>query len=236
MDFMYELTERMDGTALLLDEDGEKVELSLLGTGSFSTVYKVENSSNDEDIGKVYVLNWSSFDPVKHIMSSLSGQNPHIPDTEFMGELFEDIENVEPWEEAQAQVFRMERYYPLDDGRPHFVSKDDWQRAWEMSSILEECASDAYDMIEELSKTGEVYRRIEDYGYEQMEHIAECVKSEKYDLPESVKEAISLIAREGKSTTFADNVFFEFPARNLAVDKNGTLILLDVVFFGAQVF
>jgi hypothetical protein len=96
------------------------------------------------------------------------------------------------------------------------LRKSDSPTAWEQAKVLRKCLEQAHRQV------GHSYHD----GYRVNMATIDCAKRAK--LPRALIRALELLA--STAATYGSTYVFEFPNRNLATDKKGNLILLDVVF------
>jgi len=153
----------------------------------------------------VYVItrerSWG-VDYSKRVLTELETENPHIPKVELIGELDSD----------RSDVFRMPLYKPLTA-----KEKEAWKQFKELARLREQAWDNAF-------RTGQ---RFNAYNAVNMcEDFASLVE-ESEAFPEELKEAVRMLADACRERS---TWVMEIAKRNLCVDEEGRLILLDCMF------
>lgn len=161
------------------------------------------------DDGNVY-LDVATGAYEKEILAEITDEtrSKHLPRTTRVG-----------WT-GRGYLYRMPRYAaPLKA----YVDtpKGETTEPWRQYRVLERCWKIAYRRH---------FRSIYD-GYAVKQAVVECARDEK--LPKALVRALQLLASQ--SDNYGSSYTFEFSPRNLATDRNGNLILLDVLFDAEQV-
>ena len=154
--------------------------------------------------GKVY-LDVDDDADEKEILANISQEtrSKHLPRVESLG--FTE----------RGRLYRMPLYAsPL---RAYVdTPKGESTTAWRQYRVIKACWDEAYR---------ENWRSVYD-GYKVKSAVVACARRKK--LPAALVRALELLA-EG-SDDYGSSYTFEFSPRNLATDRNGNLILLDVLF------
>lgn len=125
------------------------------------------------------------------------------------------VQRIDSMEDADY-IFSMPFYHPLKS-----ANKEAWAQYRALAVALEE--ADRQQAPQRMK------RAWYDGGYNTREYVAENAQ-----VKEPVKAAIREIADQ--CCNYGDEYTFEFSPRNLAVDDNGELILLDIVFNARSVW
>jgi len=155
----------------------------------------------------VYVItrerSWGT-DHSKRILAELETENPHIPKVELIGELDSD----------RSDVFRMPLYKPLTA-----KAKEAWKQFKELAKLREQACNNAFRLGWN--------QKFNPYNAVQMCEDFACLVEESKAFPEELKEAVRMLADacQERSTWV-----MEIAKRNLCVDEQGRLILLDCMF------
>lgn len=195
--------------ARLTLDNGDTVMLEYLGAGMFHTCYldtttkRVYSVTKDRDIE-------GAVDYSKEILSHPQlgcDPSPHIPTVEYVGDL----------EGSDRRVYRMPVYQKLRAK----INQD----AWFYLKRLEQARKDAWDAIYQKWVASRQLR-ITDIGVFVNQRVLELM--DVPGVPESLKEALNSLYEAAQN--YGTSYVFEFSPRNVMVDENGTLILLDVLF------
>jgi hypothetical protein len=181
---------------------GQKLSLSFLGKGQFTECW------HDTKTGHVY--QWS-VDVVKDCIEKWADQdNKHVP--------------------------VQERIDYLDDGRLLFKAKfyrplmARHKTAWKQFRILEAAREEAVKQLYTMNNVGHYgdmsYRQFwTSRGHQVASLTIDLVRDE---LPEELIDALESIY--GAASSAGSGMTFEFAKRNLAIDEEENLILLDIAF------
>ncbi len=188
--------------AILTLDTGEKIHVELIGKGRFSEAWK--NGAN------VYVITrereWGT-DYSKEMLYRLDSDNPHIPKVEMIGEL----------SRCRSNVYKMPLYQALEAKH-----KEAWQQFKELAKLREQA-------WKEVFIDGREWNKLFNYhlGIMMCQRFCDLVQTSVI-VPETLKEALEELTNE--ISNYGDSWVFEFAKRNLVVDKNGNLVLLDCLF------
>ena len=194
------------------DGDEESIQATQIGKGTFATAYLGTD-------GMVYLVLVDGTDPTKGMMVDMnrhSGAQPHIPIVEWVG--WKKVKRKGVYEDAT--VYRSPLYRaPL--------RKADSATAWAMKKELDKALEYSRDQMsydERLScwHTPKLRQGVSDY----LEDAKKPKGITKKKWETFVASVDDLAQEAGNYGALA----FEFPARNLATDAKGQLILLDVLF------
>lgn len=183
--------------------DGVEVLLRHLGEGSFATAY--------EDVGvpdRVWItlpFGTRQADPGKEIVLQLLEKmdNPYLPYLREVGRTDEVRVFLAPKLRAPLRKDQCTRW------------------AWKEARALQACARRAL-----LDVSGEYWMG---RGTKMRERFMVCAESDPViGASPCLLEALREL--HGEAYNHGSNIYFEFPVRNLASDKDGNLVLLDVLY------
>ena len=187
--------------------DGSSVKARRIGKGMFSVAYLVQ-----EGEPTVYVFTKDGTDYSKEMMASIQSDNPgtrHIPDIEEAGST------------SNSGVVRM----------PHYkapLKKANSAKGWAQYRVLKRCWDKAEERLNrKYGYSADAEMQKVHSGYVIMDEVLQCAREDK-EMPASLIEALRLLGEYSRN--YGSDYSFEFSPRNLATDKRGDLILLDVVF------
>lgn len=131
---------------------------------------------------------------------ALFGQCEHSP-------IIERLEDVHISRSGWHYVFRMPLYYPINGENKAILKK--LQKSWSTKDWA----------------NWRIYQRKTAYEFVMRWFDNEL---DNLDIPETIKESIRCIY--DSALNYGDSFLLEFPLRNIKQDKNGKIILLDIVF------
>lgn len=193
---------RLTPRYMLHVEGGQSIEVERIGKGRFTVAY-LETSTSRELASVFLVVNEDAGDYSKHILSNCDG--PYIPQLERLG-----------YVQAGHTVWQT-RYYR----RPRATDT----LAWKQFRAIAKCREDAWTEV--MRSTDTRKRPYYTLGADVMQLTIDKLKAE-YAFSGALTDALEQIA--GESANYGSSYVFEFAARNLGVDNDGGLILLDPVF------
>lgn len=191
--------------------DEESIEATQIGKGAFATAYLGVD-------GMVYLVVVDGTDPSKGMLVDINryGAQPHIPIVEWVG--WTTVRRKGRYEDAT--VYRSPLYKaPL--------RKSDSAIAWTMKKELDKALEYSNDQMSWKERTSCWYTPKLRQGVSDYLQDAKKPKGITKKKWETFVESVDELAKEGGNY---GEMQFEFPARNLATDAKGQLILLDVLF------
>lgn len=196
--------------ARLTLDNGDTVMLEYLGAGMFHTCYL------DTTTKKVYSVTKDrrgidgAEDYSKEILSHPTtgcDPSPHIPPVEYVGDL----------DGSDRRVYRMPVYQKLRAK----INQD----AWFYLKRLKQARQDAWSAVYS-EQVNSRKMRVTDIGILVNQSVIELMDAP--GVPQSLKDALDSLC--DAASNYGASYVFEFSPRNVMVDENGTLILLDVLF------
>jgi hypothetical protein len=177
------------------------MNLIKIGKGEFSTVFVAENTD------RVFIFTKTSNDDNKYGKDIYCHMDSvHTPAMKTV-----DLETYIP-HMGYCNVYESKLYAKLTAN-----NKD----AWRIAKILRQTWESVYRAnIRKLQHHDRWYEVCYDY--------IDTLRDNS-NIPESIIHALDCIY--SWATAYGPNFLFEFPTRNLKVDQDGNLILLDIVFF-----
>lgn len=192
-------------------ERGHRMTLRKIGAGQFAEVYITP------DYAYIVAAMKHEDTPDKEILVHAhedAPDNPHLPAIEKLGTLTwrgpAAAGRTRRWDTG-ADVFTNVYVLPVYDVP---VTKAKSAKAWKDFQVLKK-ASDASHRWPSPWRSG-------------YEHNVEIVEAVKGKVSSTLHEALEILV--SWAANFSDQMLFEFAARNLAVDGNGNLVLLDPLF------
>ncbi len=189
------------GARLTLDS-GQEITLERLGKGMFHTCY-VDRTT--KQVYSITIERETGADYSKEILSRCD-PSLHIPPVEELGAL----------DGKDNRVYRMPLYEPI---------RASHKEAWDLLKRLEQAKDDAWKAIVAQEVTPRKMR-VDDIGC--MVNSLVCEMTDAPGIPQSLKDALESLRDE--ASNYGSDYVFEFSRRNVMVDGNGVLILLDVLF------
>lgn len=175
-----------------------------IGQGEFSIAYR-----SKDDPSVVFLL---------------TPYDMHENANQYTKEIYSHIESEHiPYMSTCNDVYMRGQYYTCYETRFTDKLMAKHKEAWRIAKTLQK----TWD-----SFRGEIsirlFRKDYDKLYEVAYNFIDKLREEE-SVPESVISALENIYTW--ACAFGSNFLFEFPARNLAVSEDGTLVLRDIVFF-----
>ncbi len=156
-----------------------------------------------------------------------SVENPDIvyiltDEDDSIKEIYSHVESVHvPYMHMRDQVFYRGKWYNVFESRYYNKLTKEHTKAWEIAKILRATWNRILDENRyRLSNKDNWYM----LAYDFIDALREDDR-----IPESIIEALDNLYTW--CTAYGSNFLFEFPTRNLKINDNGDLILLDIVFF-----
>lgn len=181
---------------MLLKIDGEQVEITRIGTGSFSKVYRCKN-------GRVYCF--VEGDDYSKEAIALFSEGRHIPAIERHNDVY--LPRV-----GWCNVYSMPFYDKLTNKK--VVNCPAKRQALDIKKLWETYYQDNWHMLRGKNNR---------YG----DLVWSFIKYADGRIPESLHAAV--VSIYSACANYGD-YFLEFPIRNMAMDADGELVLLDIVY------
>lgn len=201
MDYRNVSIKRLTPRYQLKVEHGAVCEVERIGKGRFTVAY-LETSTSRELASVFLVVNEDAGDYSKHILSNCDG--PYIPHLDRIG-----------YVQAGHTVWQTHYYR-----RPRATDT----LAWKQFRAIAKCREDAYTEVMRAADTRK--RPYYTLGHDVMVLTIDKLRAE-HNYPE-LADALQQIT--DACCNYGSSYVFEFAARNLGVDNDGGLILLDPVF------
>lgn len=190
------------GAKLTLD-NGDTVSVERLGKGMFHTCYLDPSAKL---VYSVTIERDAGTDYSKEVLAECD-ENPHIPLVERLGYV----------DGSDRRVYRMPLHQPMRAKRH--------PKAWGLLKRLIQARDDAWTAICDEQVIPRKMRH-DDVGSLVNQRVCELMDAP--GVPQSLKDA--LYELQNAACNYGSAYVFEFSKRNVMVDDDGTLILLDVLF------
>ena len=191
-----------NGTWAKITVEGRTFEARLIGKGTFAFAF------HNEKEGRVYLFVEGC--NMKDALACFARPIPHVPDvTRYNSE-----GNAINGRATEREVYSMPYYRPL---RASF--KEAWAQFRELQRANEEARAEALSGRDWQNRP----KRLANEG-----HVANALTIEKAQVPAELTAALEEI--NSAISNYGAGCTFEFAQRNLAVDSDGRLVLLDIAF------